>query len=345
MSDKPKSKLIRYIVLTCAIVIVVIIGFAISKLMALNEGAVPVVTRPTTDTTETLPETTLPTFEGIPSDIDIDYTVEVTNPSIAPIYQVVPIDEKVINILLIGYDARPGELTGRSDTQLLMSYNRDQGSLKMVSFMRDTWVPIEGHDWDRINAAFSYGGIGLAINTLNDVFDLDVQNYVIVRFEEFVNIVDQIGGIDLELSEKEIEFINKYANSTQLDTTPGLKHLNGSQTLSHSRNRYVGNGDFTRTQRQRDVMVTIFRKMMKEKDPVVISQLVSFALENVRTNMKPDEVFTLSLEILGHKNLAMSQARVPFDKTWHYANEDGRSVLGVNLEKNVSLLHEFLYSE
>lgn len=282
-------------------------------------------------------------IDGMPVDIDVDYDVNVSDLSNEPIYKVVPVDANTVNIILLSSDARPGEKGGRSDSIMLMSYNRKMGTVKLTSFMRDTWVRIEGHGWNRINAAYSFGGVGLSVNTVNDNFGLDIQNYVTIRFEQFISIVDQLGGVSLKLSKAEIEYINRANPSTPLSTIAGIKQLNGAQALSHCRNRSVGNGDFDRTRRQRETMVAILQKMKQQRDPVKITKLVTFALDQITTNMKPNEIFTLVLEVLGNSKLSLDDARVPFDKSWHYANEGGRSVIAIDLDKNRSLLHKFLY--
>jgi len=345
-SRAPKAVLI-------ALAVVLILGVGVTgavalKLQSLTKGSVAIATRPSEPTSSAVPttsatETQLPTIDGTPADIDVDYDVDVIDPANEPIYQVVPIDANTINIILLSSDARPGEKGGRSDSMMLMSYNRKMGAIKLTSFMRDSWVRIEGHGWNRINAAYSFGGIGLAVNTVNENFDLDVQNYVTIRFEQFISIVDQMGGVSLKLSKAEIDYINRANPSTPMDPVAGVKLLNGAQTLTHCRNRSVGNGDFDRTRRQRDTMVAILQKMKQQRDPVKITKLLTVALDQITTNMKANEIFTLVREALGNSKLSFDEARVPFDKTWHYANEGGRSVIAIDLVKNKTLLNQFLY--
>lgn len=287
--------------------------------------------------------TPLPVIAGTPSDIDIDYDVPVENPKKDPIYEASPADRNVINIVLLSSDARPGEKVGRSDSIMILSYNRKTTTLRMVSVMRDTWVSIEGHDWNRINAAFSYGGIGLSVNTLNDSFGLDIQNYAMIRFEQFITVVDQMGGVPVSLSTAEIEYINLAYSGSDLGTAPGYKQLNGAQALIHCRNRKVGNGDFDRTRRQRNTMLAILYKMRQQHNPVTLTRLVNYALGQINTNMKASEILALSLEALNADNLTFREARVPFDNTWHYASENGRSVIAIDIAKNRERLHAFLY--
>ncbi len=317
------------------------------RLRSLTRDTVPIVTKPTESNgpaaTTTEPTETLPVIEGTPDDIDVDYDVDVKDPIRAPIYERMPVDKNVVNILVLSSDARPGETTGRSDSMMLMSYNRKLGTLKLTSFMRDMWVRIEGRGWNRINAAYAFGGIGLAVNTVNDNFDLDIQYYVTVRFEQFIQIIDQIGGISLSLTRAEIDYINRANPENLLSTGAGVKQLTGAQALAHSRNRSVGNGDFDRTRRQRETMYAALQKLRQQRDPVKITRIVNDTLDHVTTNMKASTVIELAIEALGNDKLTFEDARVPFDKTWQYANEGGRSVIAIDLAKNRTLLHDFLY--
>lgn len=347
-----KSKRLRK-TLFISLGVVIAVGLLVSgvvalKLKSLTKDTVAIVTRPSESQSPTgiatePSQSPLPSIDGIPDDIDVDYDVEVDNPVEAPIYEAPPTDPNIINVLMLSSDARPGEKNGRSDSMMLLSYNRKSGALKLVSFLRDTWVRIDGHGWNRINAAFAFGGIGLSVNTVNENFNLDIQNYVTIRFEQFITIVDQIGGISLKLTKSEIEYINRANPSKPLSTNAGVKLLNGAQALTHSRNRSVGNGDFDRTRRQRDTMNAVLQKMKQQRDPVKITKIINSALKNVSTNMKSNDIIELAIEALGNKDLSLAQTRVPFDKTWHYANESGRSVIAIDLAENRRLLHQFLY--
>ena len=350
-----KGRIIVFAFLGLFLCSILVFGGALAlKIHGVREGSVAIVTRPgnqsglsaspsgPANATE-VTETTLPPIEQTPSDIDVDYNPDVKDPSIDPIYEKSPTSPDIVNIILLGSDARPDEKIGRSDLIMLLSYNRKQGSVKLVSIMRDAWVRIEGHDWNRINAAYVFGGVGLAINTVNDNFGLDIQNYVAIRFDQFILIVDQMGGVSLDLTKAEIEYINSVNPETKLDTQAGLKLLNGAQTLTHCRNRKVGNGDFDRTRRQRSTMLAILTKLKRQNKPATLARLVNFALKNVNSNMKATELFNFAIEALENDNLKIDDARIPFDKTWHYANEDGRSVVAIDIAKNKTLLNTFLY--
>ena len=288
---------------------------------------------------------TLESVEGTPEDIGEDYEVEVEDKGVeqAPIYEVVPIDDNVINILFIGQDTGlEWNKSTRSDSCMVVSYNREKQSVKMVSIMRDTWTHIDGHGWNRVNAAYSFGGPGLLINTLNDMYDLDIQNYVITGFDEFKECVDMLGGLDMELTEKEAAYLNRVLG-TNLEA--GMNHLTGELALAHARNRRTGDGDFGRVQRQRNILLTAYNKIRAEGDASTYLSFINFALGNLRTNMETGEIITLGMEVLQADKLDIAYARVPFDGTWSYATKNGKSVLSVDLDENEEKLKEFLYGE
>ncbi len=331
--------------ITAAVLVVLVgigAGVVYAGLRSVHEY-IPIVSAPPSSTNPGADQS-LVLLEGTPDDIDEDYALpEVENPDDTPIYQKVRIDEDVINILMLGQDSGlEDNVSTRSDSCFLISYDRSKGSVKMVSILRDTWTHIEGHGYNRVNAAYSFGGIGLLINTLNDMYDLDIQHYVITGFDEFADCIDQLGGLDMDLTEKEVKFINDRLPDADLKAGPC--HLNGAMALLHARNRRTGNGDFGRTQRQRDIMLTSYKTLLSSRNPAQYLSFIQYALNNVRTNMEPDELVTLGMEVLQTENLDISYARLPYDGTWSYAEKDGKSVLSVDFEENTKLIKDFLYN-
>jgi LCP family protein required for cell wall assembly len=257
-----------------------------------------------------------------------------------PIYRQNPIDGDTVNVLLVGLDARPEQQSGRSDTMMLISYNRKLHKVAMVSFMRDIWVPIDGHGWNRLNACYEYGGIGLTINTINKQFGLDIQNYIVIRFEEVENVIDKMGGIDVYLTKQEATYYNDTNYGVSLHE--GMQKLSGALALIHARNRKIGSVDFDRTRRQRDVMMAIFTKLKSIKDPVKLAGIMQFAFKNVKTNMAPDLLFSLAMEGLSADGLDFTKSTIPIDGTWQYAYESGNCVISVDIQKNKNFLSQLL---
>lgn len=253
------------------------------------------------------------------------------------------IDANVVNILLLGNDARDEFDHGRTDTMMLLSYNRKTRDAKLVSFLRDTWIYIPGREkWNRINTAFRYGGVGLAINTLNINFDLDIQYYMRVDFNSLKHIVDAFGGIDLELSVKEIEFINNNI-ADKLPVVAGWHHLNGEQTLIHARNRKIGNGDWSRTERQRIVMNALLERARTLRDIPAMTNMIYTLMDYVETNMTPGQLVSLGIDALFGGGLNLMNRALPFEGTWRYAWEGKMAVIHIDIKANRDKLHEYLY--
>ena len=340
-AGRKKKKTGLWILLGLFLIIGIIIALVYIRLGSLNKTVAEFIEKP-----DIILETAsdLPTIVGTPADIDEDYLVPVETIVEEAIYKQVPIDESVYNILLLGSDVRANEGgNGRSDSMMLVTIDRESGGIKITSFMRDTWISIPNKGWNRINAAYAFGGIGLAVNTVNENFDLDIQNYAILEFSGLENIVDNLGGVEVVLTKKEITIINDFNPVNPLPEVAGTYVLNGAQTLTHCRNRKTGDGDFGRTRRQREVMVSIVNKLKSTMDPIKLTNFLTETLKYVDTNVAPNTIFTLGLELLGAKENKMEQERIPFDGTWQYANKGGRSVVTINLEKNKALLHDFLY--
>lgn len=338
-----KNRKIMFAVFGVLAVILIIFVMLYAKLASLNKSFADIIENPGIILAD--PED-LEIIEGTPGDIDEDFYYEVETPQEEGIYKEVPIDEDVFNILMVGSDIRPDEEgQGRSDSMMLISYNRENQDIKITSFMRDTWVAIPNREWNRINAAYAFGGIGLAVNTVNVNFDLDIQNYAIIEFEGLKNIVDELDGIELTLTTAEIRRINASHPEDRIPVEEGTYTLNGAQTLTHARNRKTGDGDFGRTRRQRDVMMSILSKMKSSLNPLKLTGFLTETLKHVDTNIKPDTVFTLGLEVLSGGKSEVTQARIPFDDTWKYADKNGRSVITIDLEENRERLHEFLYED
>lgn len=355
---KNKRILKRIVIVALSLVgaiVLITVGTVFAFTSKITSNSVPIVTAsPGSSIIPTpVPTPDLPEITGEPTDIGEDYdepiptvsgtAVPSAEPTPEPIYKKVPIEENVMNILIIGQDLRPYETgRGRSDTMMILSYNRKEGKASIVSLMRDVWIPIEGHDWNRLNTPFRFGGPGLAVNTINNLFSLDIQNYIIVNFDGMSELVDKIGGVDVNITKVEAAYYNK---NFGWNISTGLQHLNGERALIHARNRKSNGGDFERVRRQQDIMMAVYKKLISVRDPVVLAQLISFMMNNIQTNLSPDTLFTMGLEVVNKGDIEISKGRMPDDNTWKYANKDGRSVITINFEKNTEYLHKLIYQE
>ena len=204
-------------------------------------------------------------------------------------------NDKIVNIALFGVDGMNGE-GGRSDSILILTIDKVSNKLKVSSIMRDAYVYIPGHGNDKITHAYAYGGPQLAVKTLNENFDLDIQEFATVNFESFPEIIDALGGIDIEITQEEIDTsinINSHiqhlnvlngTNSPYI-TTPGFQHLDGTQALAYARIRYTEGGDAARTQRQQIVLNALIEKL-KETPATQYTTLLNKFLPLVKTSLK-----------------------------------------------------------
>lgn len=264
-------------------------------------------------------------------------------------------EDGVKNILLIGNDSRSQGEDGRSDAMILLSISSKTNTIHMTSLLRDIYVDIPGHDGNRLNAAYAFGGPELLMETLEENFDIKVNRYMLVNFQAFANLVDAVGGVDLEVTNEEVQYINGYlVEYNQLEGKPegtdyldtslsGNIHLNGPQALAYCRNRYIGS-DFGRTERQRKVLTAIM-----EKAPSAIltntGELADGLLSNLTTNLTKSEISGLILQAPGMMTYDVVQASIPLEGTYSNATIRGMAVLEVDFEANKKYIREEIYGK
>lgn len=166
-------------------------------------------------------------------------------------------DDNVINILLVGQDKRPGQGRQRSDSMILCSFNRKTGTVSMISFLRDTYVYIPGWGSEKLNAAYAHGGFKCLFETLQVNFGVSVDAGVEVDFSGFEKIIDRLGGVTIDITQKESDYIK---TNWGLVVPAGQNRLNGKQALYYSRIRKLEGGDAMRTQRQRKVLMSLMNE-------------------------------------------------------------------------------------
>lgn len=219
------------------------------------------------------------------------------------------------NIVLFGIDTQSTgdgqdnpNFTGRSDSIIIVSINPKYKSIKMISIPRDTYAEIEGHGKTKINHAYEFGQEQLALKTINQNFGLDLTEYITIDFAGLINVINDIGGIELNITKKEKDFINgasklayKISNSTYKKLSSyGTVKLDGEQALTHSRNRNVGD-DFTRAGRQRQVIEAIMNKMSKMSFSEISSHVDVF-LQQATTNINVMEYLNILSDVLFNKD-------------------------------------------
>ncbi len=262
----------------------------------------------------------------------------------------------VKSVLVIGTDTRdPNEERGRSDSMILVSMNSRTDQIYMTSFMRDAYVDIPGYGSDKLNAAYSYGGPELLMDTLEENFDVHIDDYVMITFAACAAMIDAVGGVELEISDREAEAVNEILISEvneimgddredDLLDGGGKLTLDGKQALSYSRIRYVGNADFERTERQRTVMSQVMSKV--KGNPFRLLPVCMGALPKMTTNMSVLGLYGYALTTpFKLATYDMQQQRVPADGTFQGADVGGQSVLEIDLAAAKQQLQSTVFAE
>lgn len=261
-------------------------------------------------------------------------------------------EEGYTNVALFGLDSRENDLGkgNRSDTIMIASLNNDTKEVKLVSIYRDTLLELDDGSYNKANAAYALGGPEGAVSLINRNLDMNIEKYVTVNFNALVDVIDAVGGLDLELTHDEVVHMNNYCVETSKVTgksyekiepeVEGTYHLNGVQAVSYSRIRYTAGGDFKRAERQRLVLEKIADKV-QNMSVGTVNKIIDSVFPQISTN------FTLA-EMIGYaKNLTKyklgDSIGFPADNTTDMLNEVGSVVIPDTLSSNVMEVHKFLF--
>ena len=295
------------------------------------------------------PEATLPTLsqeqlEVVEKETEAE-DLEFTGPELKEedvVLETVPAmevdSEKVVNILLIGVDRRKNEVA-RSDSMILCTFNKHSNTITLSSMMRDMYVRIPGYKSNRINVAYTLGGMKLLNKTINENFGVAADGIVEIDFANFEKLIDLLGGIELDLSSKEASYINRETGSK---LTTGVQTLTGEQALWYSRYRKDG-GDFKRTNRQR-IVLSVLLNRYKQLSMAELVGMMDDILPMVTTNMTKDEIFdhmTNFFPMLAGAQIVTQQ--IPAEGTYNQAKINEMAVLVPNISKNAKLLADTMY--
>lgn len=254
--------------------------------------------------------------------------------------------DKVKNILLLGVDARSNDKdeASRADTMMLISIDKAHGCIKMTSFQRDSWVYIPKADKkQRLNAACTYGGYSGVVETIEYNFGVKIDGYVVTDFEMFKVMVDSIGGVEAEISEKEANEVTnhpgRYGNVT---LKSGKYKLTGEQALAYCRIRKIDT-DWKRTERQRTIMQAILKGIVSS-GPISAIKTAKAVAPYIQTNLSKSEIKSIAASALGCVSGGFEQASCPFEGTWKYSNKGGASVITLDVDSNKEKLIDFIYN-
>lgn len=260
-----------------------------------------------------------------------------------------PDNGNVYNILLIGVDQRREGGYANSDSMILLSLNKETRRILMISFMRDLYCNIEGVGVRKLNAAHAIGGPDLLVKTIEDNYKVDIDNYARVNFFTMIDLVDKVGGIELDITEEELPYVNRYVkNLCGLAGVKAKKHYldsagtylcDGYQTVAYSRIRYVGS-DYQRTQRQRTVLTKLIEKA-RTLNLLEINDLVSAVLPDITHDISEVRMLQLLSGVPAFLTYDIAQSRVPYADLYVSRNE----ILYPEMETTIARLQEEIYGQ
>ena len=261
------------------------------------------------------------------------------------------------NIALFGLDAREGESIEsgvRSDSMMIASINNETNEVKVVSIFRDTLLKQQDGTFDKANAAYSYGGPQEAIALLNRNLDLDIKNYMSVDFKALSDVIDALGGMELELTAEEVVHMNNYCVETSEVTgkdyeriepeVAGTYHLNGVQATSYARIRATAGGDYKRAERQRLVIEKIVEKAQKA-NLKTLDEIIDVVFPQVSTSFSSKDLIGIAANALSYQLGETQGFPYSIADTDVVDGYEGSYVVPSDFDGDVKKLHEFLFNE
>ncbi len=233
-------------------------------------------------------------------------------------------EEELYNLLLIGSDRRDESWNGNSDVVMLLTINDNTQKIILTSFMRDLYADIPGYGSNKLNYAYAAGGAPTLVATLEDNYNLQIDNYAAVDFDSMAEIVDLLGGVDMNVTDEEVSVTNDYLvsmdQSDLLLTEGGFQHLNGYQAVAYMRVRYVGDSDYDRTARQRSVLSELFVNL-KGESAAELTDLAQQVLALTDSDISAIDLLNLLGSVTDIMNYTLVENRIPYDGLYSSENE------------------------
>lgn len=255
------------------------------------------------------------------------------------------------NILLLGCDSYTKNSYSRSDSMIILSLNLDTGSVKLTSLMRDTWIKVPGSKSKhrKLTELCAVGGPELTIEAINDNFGMDIENYALISMEGVAEIIDIIGGLELDVTEAERKALNKglfdlssLSGMEQLQESGENVHLNGNQATAYARIRKI-DSDYVRVERQRTVLLKMAEKIKSGASATTLLSIVNVLTDYVETNLTFMQIMSIGMAGLNMDLSNVEQLRIPADGTYDSGTFDGIWCIKPNYSKNTKILHDFIY--
>lgn len=256
------------------------------------------------------------------------------------------------NIAVFGLDNRSANnyQEGNSDVVMIASIDNKTKNVKLVSVYRDTFLSVGGGTYFKCNNAYARGGAKQAVQMLNSNLDLDIKEYVCVDWAAVVEVIDDLGGLDLNITQGEMNQINKYkkdvdgvtGKNTPNVTQYGLVHLDGTQATTYARIRKLSGDDFKRASRQRIVLQAMLEKA-KKANPATLVKICNSVVDDISTTLSLDQMVSLAKDVTKYK--INSTTGFPTDLTTKNMPRCGDTVIPADLVTNVKKLHEYMFDD
>lgn len=258
------------------------------------------------------------------------------------------------NIALFGVDSIDQSLdagNNRTDVMIIASINELTGDIKLVSLYRDTYLDIGNGDYQKANAAYAYGGPDQAVGMINRNLDLNVEDYVTVGFGGVADMIDSVGGVEIDVQDDEIQHLNNYQSTMAAELgreyipveQAGTQTLNGLQATAYCRIRYTDGGDFKRTERQKEVLTKTFAKL-KASGPATMIRAAASISSEMRTSLTTAEIAALAVQAFRYNITDTNGFPQEDHRTVGYIG-DQSCVIPIHLTDNVVWLHQYLFSD
>ena len=258
--------------------------------------------------------------------------------------------EGITNVLLVGVDGNDfDEKYQRSDSMIIATLDSNKEKVKLTSLYRDTLVYIPGYGEEKMNLAFSLGGPELVMETIKYNFDVNIEKYIMINFAGFEAIIDQIGGVEIDVKEYQLHELNKYiGQATGGGDCPvekaGLQILNGKQALSYARIRKGVGDDYERTERQREVLFKVVEKLQKT-DVIKYFSIANKMLDYLRTNIGIMDGLNMAYTISKFSNLETEQLSIPVQELCVDEEVNGNMALRMDRYENALILNDFIFND
>ena len=258
--------------------------------------------------------------------------------------------EGITNVLLVGVDGIDfDEKYQRSDSMIIATLDSNKEKVKLTSLYRDTLVYIPGYGEEKMNLAFSLGGPELVMETIKYNFDVNIEKYIMINFAGFEAIIDQIGGVEIDVKEYQLHELNKYiGQATGGGDCPvekaGLQILNGKQALSYARIRKGVGDDYERTERQREVLFKVVEKLQKT-DVIKYFSIANKMLDYLRTNIGIMDGLNMAYTISKFSNLETEQLSIPVQELCVDEEVNGNMALRMDRYENALILNDFIFND